>query len=197
MLTQFRRVQLHAYIFQLNLNFLHFFAEWIVIVTYYTKKKGCNNDKKIPHFTHTQRERERAYSSSIILEATITLVTSNLCTFKDMRRESGCLCASLSIYTYPTTKQDGLQSVYLYNLSKYLAMLMFGALTPWNTFNLFPNRAELLQLTSSTCSMSLSFRATSFSNTKDNMVSTLGVVVGGGRGSDCRLWLVNPPVVNI
>lgn len=151
---------------------------------------------KIPHL----RERERAYSSSSILEATITLVTSNLCTFKEMTRESGCLCTSLSIYTYPTTKQDGLQSVNLYNLSKYFGMLIFGALSPWNASKLFPSRAEP-KLSSSSCwlrqSLSRSFRATSLSSTEDNMVSTLGVLASARLGSSCRLWWLYPTVVDI
>lgn len=117
----------------------------------------------------SQEGKERAYTSSSILEATITLVTSNLWTLRDMTRESGCLCTSLSIYTYPTTKQEGLQLVYLYILSKYLGMLMLGALTPWKTFKLFP----MSPMDSPT---SPSFRATSLSIAKASTARTLGVV---------------------
>uniref|UniRef100_A0A7C9CKV9 Uncharacterized protein n=1 Tax=Opuntia streptacantha TaxID=393608 RepID=A0A7C9CKV9_OPUST len=107
---------------------------------------------------------------------------------------SGCLCNSLSMYTYPTTKQDGLQLTYLYNLSKYFPMLMLGALTPWNTFKFVPSSCACPVVLTPTkpelglnppLSRSLSFLAMSPSNIEPKIIKTLGVLGSTSIASGC------------
>lgn len=120
------------------------------------------------------------YSSSRILAATIILVTSSLWTFSETTSEPGCLWTNRSIYTYPTTKQAGLQFVYLYIRSRYLGIVIAGGLTPWNASKFFPNRPEPL------LKLNVSFRFTSLPRTNDKIDNTLGVALSGSLCSGNR-----------
>jgi len=124
-----------------------------------------------------RKARCSTYTSSNILVATMTLVTSRRCTLREVRSKSGWRWIRRSINTYPTTKQEGLQLVYLKMRSKYLAMLIPGALSPWKMVSFLglktPAAGEFANC---------SFLVTSRSSTEARTGNTLGISLSRGVG---------------